>query len=115
MKTDKDIINDALMARIRELEASKDKQQKTIEKLNISESLLRQFVFRKRISLLNGFAKFAEDNYKECAYSYGYEDIEPQVIDILSDLADDIDSSDKPHFADLFDVLGRLSVQAGQD
>lgn len=110
MKDDRDIINDALMARVRELEAHQDKLTNTIEKLHVKDYLLGQYIFSNRIDLLNDFAKFAEDNYKECAYHYGYKNIEQQVIDILTDLADDIDKGDKNHYSELFTVLGGLKT-----
>ena len=108
MKADKDIMIDSLMARIRELEADKSKQQKTIEKLNIKDYLLGQFVFTNRADLLNSFAKFVEDSYEECACSHGYENIEPQVLDILDDLADGIDMRDNHKYADLLVVINSL-------
>ena len=111
MKTDKDIMIDSFMARIRELEASQVKQEKAIEQLNISDYLLRQFVFANQDNLLNSFAVFVEENYEECAYHHGYKDIEQCVIDILEDLSGDIDkdhNDSREHFADLFNVLGSL-------
>lgn len=109
-KTDRDIINDALMSRVRELEAHQDKLTSTIEKLHVKDYLLGQYVFTNRNDLLNDFAKFVEDNYKECANNYGYENIEQQVIDMLKDLADGIEIKDKGHFSDLFSALGGLEV-----
>lgn len=110
MKDNKDIMIDSLMARIRELEASHDKQARTIEQLNINNYLLGQYVFVNRHELLNSFAVFAQDNYKECAYHYGYEDIEQQVVDMLKDLADGIDANNKHDYSDLFVVLGGLLI-----
>lgn len=109
-KTDRDIINDALMARVRELEAHQDKLTSTIEKRHIENYLLMQYIFTNRNDLLNDFAKFVEDNYKECAHNYGYENIEQQVINMLNDLADGIGKSDKNHYSELFAVLGGLSL-----
>jgi uncharacterized protein YkvS len=109
-KSDRDIINDALMARVRELEAHQDGLTGIIEKLNVKEYLLSQYIFINRVDLLNGFAKFVEDNYKECAHNYGYNGIEQQVVDMLKDLADDIDKGDKNHYSELFMVLSGLQV-----
>lgn len=109
-KTDGDIISDALMARVRELEAHQDKLTSVIEKLNIRDYLLSQFVFSNQDELLNDFAKFAEDNYKECAHHYGYKNIDEQVVYMLEDLAGDIDISNKDQFAGLFTVLGGLKT-----
>lgn len=108
MKDDKDIVIDALLARIRELEADKRNQQYTIKRLNINDYLFGQFIFRDRDKLLNDFSKFAMDNYKECSCNYGYENIEQQVIDTLEDLADGIDLNKKDNFKNLFGALGEL-------
>ncbi len=109
-KTDRDIINDALMARIRELEAHQDKLTSTIKQLHVKDYLLGQYVFTNRADLLNDFASFVEDNYKECAHNYGYENIEQQIIDMLEDLADGIGMENNQHFNKLFAVLGGLEL-----
>lgn len=115
MKTDKDIINDSLMARIRELEAHQDKLTSTIEELHVKDYLLGQYVFTNRSDLLNTFADFVEDNYKVCAHHYGYTSIEQQVIDMLEDFADDADEASERNFNGVLDVITRLKVASASN
>lgn len=110
MKDDKDIINDALMARIKELEAEKVKWETKERKLNIRDYLLSQFVYTTRDSTLNDFAELCLDRYEDCADNYGYEDIEGDVIAILEDLSDGIDIANNDSFRKVFEAVVKLQI-----
>lgn len=110
MKDDKDIINDALMARIRELEAEKAKWEAKEYRLNIRDYLLSQFVYTTRNSTLNAFAELCLDRYEDCADNYGYEDIEGDVIAILEDLSDGIDAVNNDSFRKVFEAVSQLQL-----
>lgn len=117
MKDQNTIIQEGLIARIRELERETEQLRQVMAKLNVRSYLLSQFVFDCRNELLNDFAEFCLDNCDECADNYGYENAqaEAEVLEMLKDLADGInegDSRDYSEFERYFVIVKYISSDA---
>ncbi len=103
-----DIVIDALAEKITATQNEVANKQKEIDKLSINDYLMGQFIFRNRHELLNDFAEFVVDNYKECQNHYAFNDITNDVINLLKDMMDDICDNDKEHYKKAFESLGDL-------
>lgn len=110
-KDNQQIIIDALTDKITATQAEVAKKQKEIDKLSINDYLMGQFIYRNRHELLNDFAEFIINNYKECQNHYGFDDITNDVIYLLKDMMDDIHSNEKDHYKNTLEALGELSIK----